>query len=228
MLVNLGFHLEHLKPIIQLLLNFQKEKIDTVSAATAFGKVKEKLRKLKNKYVNDFKQIKTVKNYIKELEDGKIEYKTICLKNLEAELETCEQKKNKEKEQTQDAINSHLEENDSEFIVPIFHILSYESWEQRNAKGDIDLEFCDQHLIHIINRLEKLFKNAEFETCRCNWRMAWFDFLFNSLFKLLKNKLFAHLSSYSQFKKMKNWLQKYSLCRELAFCLPLSKAKLDA
>ena len=80
MLVNLGFYLEHLKPIIQLLLNFQKEKIDTVSAATAFGKVKEKLRKLKNKYVNDFKQIKTVKNYIKELEDGKIEYKTICLK----------------------------------------------------------------------------------------------------------------------------------------------------
>ena len=47
MLVNLGFYLEHLKPIMQLLLNFQKEKINTVSAATAFGKVKEKLLKLK-------------------------------------------------------------------------------------------------------------------------------------------------------------------------------------
>ena len=48
-----------------------------------------------------------MKNYIKKLEYEKIEYKTICLKNLEAELKTCEQKKNKEIEQTQDAINSH-------------------------------------------------------------------------------------------------------------------------
>ena len=39
---------------MQLLLCFQKEKIDTVSAATALGKVKRKLLKLKNKDVNDF------------------------------------------------------------------------------------------------------------------------------------------------------------------------------
>ena len=39
---------------MQLLLCFQKEKIDTVSAATALGKVKGKLLKLKNKDVNDF------------------------------------------------------------------------------------------------------------------------------------------------------------------------------
>ena len=58
MLVNLCFYLELLEPIMQLLLNFQKEKIDTVSAAIAPGKVKGKLLKLKNNVVNDFIQIK--------------------------------------------------------------------------------------------------------------------------------------------------------------------------
>ena len=53
-----------------------------------------------------------MKKYIKELEDGKVEYKTIYSKNLEAELETSEQKKSKEIERIQDTINSCLEEND--------------------------------------------------------------------------------------------------------------------
>ena len=58
MLVNLCFYLELLKPIASL----SKEKIDTVSAAIALGKVKGKLLKLKNKDVNDLNQIKTMKN----------------------------------------------------------------------------------------------------------------------------------------------------------------------
>ena len=61
---------------------------NTVSAAIALGKVKGKLLKLKNKDVNDFNQIKTMRKYIKELEDGKVEYKTVSLKNIEAELKT--------------------------------------------------------------------------------------------------------------------------------------------
>ena len=81
---------------MQLSLHFQKEKIDTVSAAIALGKVKGKLLKLKNKDVNDFNQIKTMKKYLKKLEDGKVEYKPICLKNLKTELKTCEHKKSKE------------------------------------------------------------------------------------------------------------------------------------
>ena len=48
--------------------------------ATALEKVKGKLLKLKNKDVNDFNQIKTMEKYIKEIEDGKVEHKTICLK----------------------------------------------------------------------------------------------------------------------------------------------------
>ena len=56
--VNLCFYLELLKPIASL----SKEKIDTVSAAIALGKVKGKLLKLKNKDVNDLNQIKTMKN----------------------------------------------------------------------------------------------------------------------------------------------------------------------
>ena len=71
--VNLCFYLELLKPIASL----SKEKIDTVSAAIALGKVKGKLLKLKNKDVNDLNQIKTMKNQIEELEHGKVEYKTV-------------------------------------------------------------------------------------------------------------------------------------------------------
>ena len=46
----------------------------------------------------------------------------------------------------------------------ICHILDCEGWEQRNAEGDIDLEFCDQHSTHIIDRFEKPLKNAGFQT----------------------------------------------------------------
>ena len=126
MLLNLCFYLELLKPIMQLSLHFQKEKIDTVSAAIALGKVKGKLLKLKNKDIEDFNQIKTMKKYIKELKDGKVEYKTICLKNLEAVLEACERKKSKEIGRIQEAINSRVEENDNEFIIAICLILNCE------------------------------------------------------------------------------------------------------
>ena len=141
MLVNLCFYLELLKPITQLSLNFQKEKIDTVSAVITLGKVKGKLLKSKNKDVNDFNQIKTMKKYIMELKDGKVEYKTICLKNLEGELITCERKKSKEIERIQDTVNSRLEENDNEFLIAICHILNCKGWERPNAEGD--MEFCD-------------------------------------------------------------------------------------
>ena len=105
-----------------------------------------------------------MKKYIKGIEDGKVEYKTTCLKNLETELKTCEHKKSKEAERIQDTINSLLEENDNEFLTVICHMLNCEGWEQYNAEGDIDLEFCDQHITHIIDRFEKPLKNAGFET----------------------------------------------------------------
>ena len=104
-----------------------------------------------------------MKKYIKELEDGNVEYKTICLKNLEAELKTCERKKSKDIERIQDTINSRLEEN-NEFLIVICHILNCEGWEQHNPEGDTDLEFCDQHITHIIDRFEKPLKNAAFAT----------------------------------------------------------------
>ena len=43
------------------------------------------------------------------------------------------------------------------------HILNCKGWEQRNAKGDIDLELCDQHIMHIIERFKKPLKNTGFE-----------------------------------------------------------------
>ena len=42
--------------------------------------------------------------------------------------------------------------------------LRREGWQRRNAEGDIDLEFCDQHITHIIDRFEKPLKNAGFES----------------------------------------------------------------
>ena len=64
-----------------------------------------------------------MKKYIKELEDGKLEYKTINFKNLEAELETSEQKKSKEIERIQDTINSCLEENDGVINCDLSYIV---------------------------------------------------------------------------------------------------------
>ena len=63
-----------------------------------------------------------MKKYIKKLEDEKVEYKTICFKNLEVELETCERKKSKETERIQDAINSCLDENNSKLFIAMCHL----------------------------------------------------------------------------------------------------------
>ena len=76
---------------------------------------------------------------------------SICLKNLQSELKTSKCKK-KEIERIEDTMNSHLEENDYEFLIVICHILNCQGWEQRNAEGNIDLEFCDQYIMHIIDR----------------------------------------------------------------------------
>ena len=38
------------------------------------------------------------------------------------------------------------------------------SFWQHNAEGDIDLVFCDLHIMHIIDRFEKTLKNTVFET----------------------------------------------------------------
>ena len=40
---------------------------------------------------------------------------------------------------------SSLEENDNEFLIAICHKLNCEGWERGNAKGDIDLQFCDKY-----------------------------------------------------------------------------------
>ena len=212
---------------MQLSLHFQKEKIDTVSAAIALGKVKEKLLKLKNKDVEDFNQIKTMKKYIKELKDGKVEYKTICLKNLEAVLEACERKKSREIGRIQEAINSRVEENDNEFIIAICHILNCEGQEPCNAEEDINLELCDQHITHIINRFEKPLKNAGFKTA---------DVIEEWHYLISYAIAFLNCSSTNYFRtwhcifnseNCKIEFKNIILVAELAFRLPVSTAKLE-
>ena len=63
-------------------------------------------------------------------------------------------------ERIQVTINSCLEKNDNEFLIAICQILNCKGWEERNAKGDIDLEFCGQHITYIMNRFEKPLKNT--------------------------------------------------------------------
>ena len=169
-----------------------------------------------------------MKKYIKELKDGKkIKYKTICLKNLEAELKTCECKKSKEIERIQDTISSFLEENDNEFLIVICHILNCEGWEQRNAEGDIDLEFCDQHITHIIGRFEQPLKNAGFETA--DVFEEWHDLIFYAI-------VFLNCSSTNYLRtwhcifsseKCKIEFKNILLVVKLVFCLPVSTVKLE-
>ena len=116
-----------------------------------------------------------MKKYI-NFKDGKVEYKTICLKNLEAELKTCERKKSKAIERIQDTTNSPLEENDNEFLIAICHILNCEGWDRGHAEGDIDLEFNGQHITHNIDRFEKPLKNSGFETA--DVIEEWHDLIF--------------------------------------------------
>ena len=168
-----------------------------------------------------------MKKYIKEIEDGKVEHKTICLKNLEAELKTCERKKSKEIERIQDNIHSRLEENDNEFLIAICHILNCEGWERRNAKGDIDLEFYDQHIMHIIDRFEKPLKNARFETADVT--EEWPD-LISYAIAFLNCSSTNYLQTWHCIftsKKCKIEFKKILLEAELAFCLPVSTAKLE-
>ena len=167
-----------------------------------------------------------MKKYIKELEDGKVEYKTICFKNFEAELETYERKKSKEIEQIQDTINSCLGENNSKFLIVICHILNCGGWDQRNGKGDIDFKFCDQSITHIIDQSEKHLKNAGFETA--DVIEEWHDFIsyaaaFLSCSSTNYLRTWHHIFN---SKKCKIEFKNILLVAELAFCLPVSTAKL--
>ena len=165
-----------------------------------------------------------MKKYTKELGDGKLEYKTTCLKSLEAKLESCERKKSKEIERIQDAINSRLEENESEFLIAICHILNCEGWERHNAEGDINLEFCDQHM-HIINRFKKPLKNAGFETADVieEWHdLSSYKIAFLNCSSTNYLRTWHHIFNSEKCKvEFKNVL----LVTELAFCLPFSRVK---
>ena len=102
-----------------------------------------------------------------------------------------------------------------------------EGWGWCNVEADIDLEFCDQHITHIIDRFEKPLKNAGFETTYVieEWcGLISYTITFWNCLSANYLKTWHHTFNSEKCKiKLKNIL----LVAELAFCLPVSTAKLE-
>lgn len=66
------------------------------------------------------------------------------------------------------------------------------SFWQHNAEGDIDLVFCDLHIMHIIDRFEKTLKNTVFETADVTeeWHKTWHHIFNSEKCKIKSKKIF--------------------------------------
>ena len=99
--------------------------------------------------------------------------------------------------------------------------------EWRNAEGDIDFEFCDQHIPHIIDRFEKPLKNAGFETA--DVIEEWHD-LISYAIAFLNCSSTNYLRTWHcifNSEKCKIEFKNVVLVAELTFCLPVRTAKLE-
>ena len=87
------------------------------------------------------------------------------------------------------------------------------------------MEFCDQHVTHIINRFEKPLKNAEFETA--DVIEEWHDLISYAIAFLNRSSTNYLRTSDCIFnsEKCKIEFKNILLVAELAFCLSVSTAK---
>ena len=87
------------------------------------------------------------------------------------------------------------------------------------------MEFCDQHVTHIINGFEKPLKNAGFETA--DVIEEWHDLISCAITFLNCSSTHYLLTWHRIFnsEKCKTEFKNTLLVAELAFCLPVSRAK---
>ena len=93
-------------------------------------------------------------------------------------------------------------------------------------KGIQTWKFCDQHITHITDRFEKPLKNAGFETADVieEWHLISYATAFLNCSSTNYLQTWHRIFNSKKYKiKFKNTL----LVAELAFCLPVSTAKLE-
>ena len=89
------------------------------------------------------------------------------------------------------------------------------------------MEFCDQHVTHIINRFEKPLRNAGFETG--DVIEEWHD-LISYTIAFLNCSNTNYLRTWHHIFNSEKWEIEFKnilLVAESAFCLPVSTAKLE-
>ena len=95
-LLNLCFYFEVLLPVSKLSLALQQEDIDPVKAIDALVTIKEKLTKLKERPVEQFSSISTIKRKSSINEDNDLVYQDVVLNEMEKEIQKLSNKQGKE------------------------------------------------------------------------------------------------------------------------------------
>ena len=94
----------------------------------------------------EFPSIKSLMRWIKR-DDEEEHLDSLLVKNLQREFDGLQKKKNMELQLVVDIIYSRVEENDSEYLEAIYHVLCYEGWQRKDQKRKIDIEFTDIMLL---------------------------------------------------------------------------------
>ena len=147
MIVKFGFYIDMLEPISKLSLALQSDEIDPVRAIEAMGKISEKLSDMKEKDVNDYLTIHSLKRRISDIE-GEVTYQGFKVRNLEGEIDIINNNRERLYQRFEDAIR--LKIGTKSLMGDLATVLKTQGW--KKTKSDGKKEFADditecQHLI---------------------------------------------------------------------------------
>ena len=192
-MVNLCFYLEILIPVSKLPLALQQGDIDPVKAIDALVTIKEKLVNLKEKSIDDYPTLSTIKRKSPRSGDDFV-YQDVTLKNMEGELTKIRKKQGREITAIEDIIHARLDE-ETIFLKPIGRILNCEAWGGDEDEIEEDIGFADRAVKKIYNHFQKPLENAGVCKTESEYLDEWHD-----LVRYVRTYLYPSKSAY-----LKTW-----------------------
>ena len=187
----------------KLSLALQQEDIDPVKAIDALVTIKEKLTKLKERPVEQFSSISTIKRKSSINEDNDLVYQDVVLNEMEKEIQKLSNKQGKEFTAVEDIICARLDE-DGSFLKPIARILNCESWgESTEEDNDSNCDFADTDIKKLLHNFNKPLESAGVNISETEFLEEW-----NDLVRYTKTYLIPAKSSY-----LKTWRRIFNSSR---------------
>ena len=228
MIVKLGFYIDMLELISKLSLALQSDEIDPVRAIKAMGKISEKLSDMKEKDVNDYLSIRSLKRRISDIE-GEVTYQGFKVRNLEGEIDIINNNRERLYQRLEDAIDIRLEIGTKSLMGDLATVLNTQGWKKTKSDGKKDLEFADDIIADLHFKFRTPLVNAGCTESESELINEWqhlieytADYLTPSSVSYLKTwrRIFNSDRAQTDFKNI-------LILIELCFVIPVSNAKIE-